>query len=70
WRQTGPVPKEQQEPLWKRFKGALDQFYGARLQHYKAAKAAVQELVQQRELWCKEAESWSQSTDWKAGTQA
>ena len=70
WRQTGPVPKEQQEPLWKRFKGALDQFYGARLQHYKAAKAAIQELVQQRELWCKEAESWSQSTDWKAGTQA
>ncbi|MFM7913634.1 MAG: DUF349 domain-containing protein, partial [Bacteroidota bacterium] len=57
WRQTGPVPKDQQEPLWKRFKGALDQFYGARLQHYKAAKAAVQELVQQRELWCKEAES-------------
>ncbi|MFM7588212.1 MAG: DUF349 domain-containing protein, partial [Bacteroidota bacterium] len=56
WRQTGPVPKEQQEPLWKRFKGALDQFYGARLQHFKAAKAAVQELVQQRELWCKEAE--------------
>jgi len=70
WRQTGPISKEQQEPLWKRFKGALDQFYGARLQHYKAAKAAVQELVQQRELWCKEAESWSQSTDWKAGTQA
>lgn len=70
WRQTGPVAKDKHEALWKRFKSALDQFYGARLQHYKAAKAAMQELVQQRELWCKEAESWSQSTDWKAGSQA
>jgi hypothetical protein len=70
WRQTGPVAKDKQEPLWKRFKGAMDQFYGARLQHFKAAKAAMQEIGQQRELWCKEAESWSQSTDWKAGTQA
>lgn len=70
WRQIGPVPKDQQEALWKRFKNALDQFYGARLQHFKAAKAAIQELVQQRELWCKEAESWSQSTDWKGGTLA
>jgi len=70
WRQIGPVAKDKHETLWKRFKGALDQFYSARLQHFKAAKAAMQELLQQRELWCKEAESWSQSTDWKAGIQA
>jgi len=70
WRKTGPVSKDQQEPIWKRFKTGLDQFYAARLQHFKAVKALQQEHLQQREQWCKEAEAWQDSMDWKGGTQA
>jgi len=68
WRATGPVAKDQQEGVWKRFKSGLDAFYSARLQHFKAVKAENQVAAQQRETWCKEAESWQNSEDWKNGT--
>jgi hypothetical protein len=70
WRSTGPVAKDKQEAVWKRFKAGLDAFYSARLLHFKSVKAEMQVLVQQREIWCKEAESWQSSEDWKGGTQA
>lgn len=68
WRTTGPVAKDQQEGIWKRFKSGLDAFYSARLQHFKTVKAENQVAAQQRETWCKEAESWQDSEDWKNGT--
>ena len=70
WRSTGPVAKDKQEAVWKRFKAGLDAFFSARLLHFKSVKAEMQVLVQQREIWCKEAESWQSSEDWKGGTQA
>ena len=36
WKEIGPVPKEVQEELWQRFKGACDAFFAAKASHEKA----------------------------------
>ncbi len=33
WKEIGPVPKEQQEEIWQRFKGSCDAFFAAKTRH-------------------------------------
>lgn len=36
WKEIGPVPQEQQESIWQRFKGQCDAFYAAKARHEQA----------------------------------
>lgn len=40
WKEIGPVPAEEQEAIWQRFKGACDRFYGLKHQRDAAVDQA------------------------------
>lgn len=39
WKEIGPVPKEEQEAIWQRFKGRCDAFFAAKANHDRAIDA-------------------------------
>lgn len=38
WKKIGPVPRNKSEKIWKQFKGAMDEFYDRRREHFKEVK--------------------------------
>jgi len=38
WKKIGPVPRKKSNKIWKRFKGAMDEFYDRRREHFKEVK--------------------------------
>ena len=51
YKHIGPVPKEDQEPLWQRFKAASDAIYAKRKDYFEELKAAFDaNLVKKQEL--------------------
>lgn len=74
WREIGPVPSENREELWERFKAATDKINTRRKEHYKELQAEqetsyeakvalcdkLEEMLPQEELSLKE---WQKKTD-------
>ncbi|WP_424961313.1 DUF349 domain-containing protein [Ekhidna sp.] len=51
YKHIGPVPKENQEPLWQRFKAASDSIYAKRKEHFEHLKEEFEKnLVKKQEL--------------------
>ncbi|MEQ6166165.1 DUF349 domain-containing protein [Ekhidna sp. MALMAid0563] len=51
YKHIGPVPKENQEPLWQRFKAASDSIYAKRKEHFEHLKEEFENnLVKKQEL--------------------
>lgn len=51
FKHIGPVPKEEQEPLWQRFKGASDKIYAKRKEFFEGLKKEfIVNLNQKQEL--------------------
>ncbi|WP_420575262.1 DUF349 domain-containing protein [Ekhidna sp.] len=51
YKHIGPVPKENQEPLWQRFKAASDAIYAKRKEHFEYLKEEFEKnLVKKQEL--------------------
>ena len=51
FKHVGPVPKEEQENLWNRFKAASDAVYARRKEHFEHLKVSLEEnLIKKQEL--------------------
>ncbi len=70
WKAVGPVPREHSEAIWQRFRQAADDFFGRRSEHYSTQRKEQVENLRQKEALCVQAEELSQSTQWKATSEA
>ncbi|MGH7694108.1 MAG: DUF349 domain-containing protein [Gemmatimonadaceae bacterium] len=70
WKTIGPVPREHGDPIWKRFRKSLDEFFGRRQEHYTKLRKEQEENLRKKEALCIRAEELSQSTQWKATSEA
>lgn len=56
WREIGPVPREQKDEVWERFKAATDKINQLRREHYKDIHEEQEKNFEAKELLCAEAE--------------
>jgi hypothetical protein len=70
WKTVGPVPREQSDALWQRFRAAGNRFFERRKAHYETQEQEQQENLRRKEELCARAEELSGSTDWKPATEA
>lgn len=64
WSGVGSAGKEQDDLLWKRFRGALDQFFGERTRFYEARDQEWAENRRRKEELCEKAEALQNSGEW------
>jgi hypothetical protein len=65
WKATGPVPREQAEALWQRFRKANDQFFERRQAHFAEVDKEHKENIRKKEDLCRRAEELCTSTSFK-----
>ena len=63
FKHIGPVPRDEQEALWQRFKAASDAVYDRRKEYYEGQKEVFQKNQEEKEALIKKLESFS---DFKA----
>lgn len=68
WQKIGPVPREQGQVLWQRFRAACDRFFTRRKQDLTERKHEWAANLARKEAICAEAEHLAQSTDWAAAS--
>lgn len=73
FKHIGPVPKEDQEALWNRFKTASDKIYEKRKEHYHTLKADLDENLKKKQDLIAQIEQTAafnteKIDDWKAKT--
>ncbi len=56
WREIGPVPREQKDEVWERFKAATDKINQLRREHYKDIHEEQEKNFEAKESLCAEAE--------------
>ena len=56
WREIGPVPSEQREELWERFKAATDKINERRKEHYKDIQEEQEKNYEAKVALCEKAE--------------
>lgn len=49
WKEIGPVPEEQREPLWQRFNSRCDEFFKERHRHFEEAEKARRLNLEKKE---------------------
>ncbi len=69
WKTIGPVPREQSDALWQRFRAAGNRFFERRKAHYEEQEKDQQVNLARKEELCEKAEALSESTDWKQGAE-
>jgi hypothetical protein len=73
YKHVGPVPKEEQEALWQRFKAASDVIYNKRREQLEVSKREMQNHLQAKITLCEKAEQFtpfnsSKIADWNDKT--
>src|SRR5699024_4494483 len=48
WKKIGPVARKKSNKIWKQFKGAMDEFYDRRREHFKEVKEQRKENLQEK----------------------
>lgn len=48
WKQIGPVARKKSNKIWKQFKGAMDEFYDRRREHFKEVKEQRKENLEEK----------------------
>ncbi|WP_205720122.1 DUF349 domain-containing protein [Fodinibius halophilus] len=48
WKKIGPVPRKKSNKIWKKFKGAMDEFYDRRREHFKEVKEERKENLEKK----------------------
>jgi len=48
WKEIGPVPRKKSNKIWKQFKGAMDEFYDRRREHFKEVKEERKENLEEK----------------------
>ena len=75
WREIGPVPRENNEEIWERFKTATEKINERRREHYKELQEVQKENLEAKEALCEQAElliselDCSRVSDWEKATE-
>lgn len=48
WKKIGPVPRKKSDKIWKQFKGAMDEFYDRRREHFKEVKEERKDNLEEK----------------------
>jgi hypothetical protein len=70
WRTIGYAPKKHNNRIYQRFREACDAFFEKKRSFYADNKETQLENLQKKTELCMQAESFMESTDWKASTDA
>jgi hypothetical protein len=68
WKTIGPAPKKQNNEIWARFKGSLDNFFNAKKDFFNKLKEQQMHNYNLKLDLCLQAEALRNSTDWKNTT--
>ena len=68
WKTVGPVPREQNEQIWKEFKGKIDAFYTQKKHYFDQMKDEQTENYNKKVDLCLKAEAIAKREDWKQAT--
>jgi hypothetical protein len=49
WKKIGPVPRNKSNKIWKQFKGAMDEFYDRRRNHFKEVKEERKDNLKEKQ---------------------
>ena len=69
WKTIGPVPKEENENIWNRFKKPIDKFYEDKKVAFAKMREAQDENYQKKVELCMQAEIIAERSDWKRATE-
>jgi hypothetical protein len=69
WKTVGPAPKKQNEDIWARFKGSMDNFFAKKKEFFASLKDKQTENLERKINLCIEAEALQESTEWKKATE-
>ncbi len=70
WKAIGPVPKEQNEAVWERFRKAADDFFTRRKTHYDQLEKEQKENLRRKVALCEQAEALSSAEEFKSTSEA
>jgi len=70
WKKLGSASREDDELLWKQFRGALDAFFQRRDDHRTRQSEQRHDARQKKEALCGQAEGLTESTDWESTSHA
>lgn len=68
WKKIGPVPKEDNEQIWTRFKDLRNHFYRQKNNFFKHLNKEKSENLALKEALCQKAEALKDSEDWNKTT--
>lgn len=69
WKSIGPVPREQNEEIWAKFKGTIDKHYADKKLHFGQMRDEQTENYNKKVDLCLKAEAIAKREDWKAATE-
>jgi hypothetical protein len=65
WKDIGPVPKENSDAVWEKFRNTCDAFFSARRSYFEDLEKDKEENLKKKEKLCELVESHKESEDWK-----
>ncbi|MBT8196268.1 MAG: DUF349 domain-containing protein [Bacteroidia bacterium] len=65
WNKAGPVEKEHNEDIWKRFRSACSEFFKKKNEFYQSRKQDLKANIQLKTELCIQAEALQESDDWR-----
>lgn len=69
WKSIGPVPRDQNEEIWGRFKGIIDKHYADKKLHFGQIRDEQTENYNKKVDLCLRAEAIAKREDWKKATE-
>ena len=66
WKEIGPVPREEEDAIWERFRKPLDEYFQNHRAKQEAERGQREEGARIKAELCAEAEALKDSTEWKA----
>ena len=69
WKSIGPVPREQNEEIWGKFKGIIDKHYADKKLHFGQIRDEQSENYNKKIDLCLRAEAIAKREDWKNATE-
>lgn len=69
WKSIGPVPREQNEEIWGKFKGIIDKHYADKKLHFGQLRDEQTENYNKKLDLCLKAEAIAKREDWKKATE-
>ncbi len=69
WKSIGPVPREQNEEIWSKFKGIIDKHYADKKLHFGQLRDEQSENYNKKVDLCLKAEAIAKREDWKKATE-